>query len=265
MQKEKSSEWPLVDVFGICRQTILPLYKRPDFDSALVTQLLFGECYEVLAVTPDKKWFRVFHEDTGIGGWITSKSLKEIPPADYQAFLNTDFQIVTSPIAAIEYMGTNLYLLPGSRLHFSELELFNWQDHIGFTGSVRSHALPADREQLIDVALKYINAPFQSGGRSIFGLDEEQGFALIFGIAGYRWKLGHVPGRIKEPEFALPGDLFIFKDEKNRTQNFALYLGAEEVFWMDSRIRVSDLDEWETFLKNNSQKQVVMETRSIVT
>ena len=143
MPKEKFSERPLTDAFGICRQTILPIYLRPTFDSALVTQLLFGECYQVLTMSNDKHWFKIAHEDTEYSGYISSKLLKEIPSADYQTYLTNDFQIVTSPIAAIEYMGINLYLLPGSRLHFSDLELFNWRDHIGFTGSVRSHAFLA--------------------------------------------------------------------------------------------------------------------------
>src|SRR5690606_13631527 len=156
MQKEKFSEWPLIDAFGICRQTILSLYRRPTFDSALVTQLLFGEYYQTIAMTSDQRWFKILHEDTGLQGWITTQALKEFPATDYYNFLNTDFQIVTSPIAAIEYLGTNLYLLPGSRLHFLDLELFNWQDHIGFTGSVRSHSRKADRTQLIDIASKYV-------------------------------------------------------------------------------------------------------------
>jgi hypothetical protein len=122
----------LIDAYGICRQTILPVYHQPTFESALVTQLLFGECYQINGLTSDRQWFRVYHEDTGVGGWVMAKLIKEITTEEYQKFLNQDFQIVTSPIAAIDYLGANLYLLPGSRLHFSELELFNWQDHIGF-------------------------------------------------------------------------------------------------------------------------------------
>jgi len=99
-----------------------------------------------------------------MGGWISTKSLKEIHKDEYQNFLDQDFQIVTSPIAAIEYMGTNLYLLPGSRLHFSELELFNWQETIGFTGTSRANAKRADRDELLEIALRYINAPWQAGG-----------------------------------------------------------------------------------------------------
>mgnify|MGYP003655640783 FL=1 len=264
MQKEKSSVWPLIDAYGICRQTILPLYRRPTFDSAMVTQLLFGECYQTIAMTSDQQWFKILHEDTGIQGWITTQALKEIPEADYYNYLNTDFQVVTSPIAAIEYLGTNLYLLPGSRLHFSELELFNWQDHIGFTGSVRSHAVKADREQLIEIAIKYVNAPYQAGGRSIFGLDEHQGFELIFNIAGYSLTSGKIPGRKIDPELVLPGDLFIFRELERKQFQYALYLGAEEVFWMDNRIKVSDLSEWEDFLRSNKDKQVELETRSIL-
>lgn len=264
MPRENSSEWLLSDVFGICRQTILPLYRKPTFDSALVTQLLFGECYQVLAVTADRKWYRVFHEDTRIGGWISSKSLKEITLTDYQRFLSQDFQVVTSLIAAIEYMGTNLYLLPGSRLHFSDMELFNWQDHVGFKGITRSHNFKSDRDQLLEIALKYVNAPWLVGGRSIFGLDELQGFALIYSISGYSWTSAYLPGRIIPFNHAMPGDLFIHNNEKSRHDSFAIYLGMEEVLWMDNRMKVSDLGEWQAFLRNNRNEQVVLEARSVV-
>ncbi|HSF52547.1 MAG TPA: hypothetical protein VLA71_02290 [Algoriphagus sp.] len=264
MQKESSSEWPLINAYGVCRQTILPVYRQPTFDSALVTQLLFGECYQINGLTSDRQWFRIYHEDTGMGGWVWAKLIKEITGDEYQTFLNQDFQVVTSPIAAIEYLGSSLYLLPGSRLHFSEIELFNWQDHIGFTGTYRPHAVKAKREELVEIGLRYLNAPFQAGGRSIFGLDEAQGFALIFAIAGYSWLSGKIPGKSVQPEDALPGDLFIFRDLEKQESHFGLFLGAENILWMDNRMKVSDLDEWEDFLRNNTGKQVVFDTRLIV-
>jgi gamma-D-glutamyl-L-lysine dipeptidyl-peptidase len=263
MQKESSREWPLINAFGICRQTILPVYRHPTFDSALITQLLFGECYLINGLTSDRQWFRIYHEDTGMGGWVWAKLIKEIRDEEYQRFLSQDFQIVTSPIAAIEYQGTNLYLLPGSRLHFSEMELFNWEDHIGFTGTYRSHTHKASREELVEIALRYLNAPFQAGGRSIFGLDEELGFALIFGIAGYSWISGKIPGKSIDPEHALPGDLFIFRDLEKQESHFGLFLGVDEILWMDNRMKISDLDEWDIFLRNNTQSKVVFDIRSI--
>ncbi len=264
MQKESSNEWPLIDAFGICRQTMLPVYRQPTFDSALVTQLLFGECYQINGLTSNRQWFRIFHEDTGTGGWVWAQLIKEITGEEYQNFLNQDYQIVTSPIAAIDYLGTQLYLLPGSRLHFSELELFNWQDHIGFTGTSRPHALKADREELCEIALRYLNAPFQAGGRSIFGLDPALGFGLIYSIGGYSWISGKIPGKSISSESALPGDLFIFRDLEKQESQFGFYLGAEEMLWMDNRMKITDLVDWEEFFKNSSAKQVVFDVRSLV-
>lgn len=264
MQKESSNEWPLIDAFGICRQTMLPVYRQPTFDSALVTQLLFGECYQINGLTSNRQWFRIFHEDTGTGGWVWAQLIKEITGEEYQNFLNQDYQIVTSPIAAIDYLGTQLYLLPGSRLHFSELELFNWQDHIGFTGTSRPHALKADREELCEIALRYLNSPFQAGGRSIFGLDPALGFGLIYSIGGYSWISGKIPGKSISSESALPGDLFIFRDLEKQESQFGFYLGAEEMLWMDNRMKITDLVGWEEFFKNSSAKQVVFDVRSLV-
>ncbi|EAZ79146.1 hypothetical protein ALPR1_17493 [Algoriphagus machipongonensis] len=254
----------MTDVYGICRQSILPLYKEPSFDSALVSQLLFGECYQVRKITSTQNWYKIFHEDTELEGWITSKSLKNINSDEYQEFLNQDFQVVTSPVAVIEYLGTNLYLLPGSRLHFSDLELFNWQDHIGFTGSVRSHAIKSSREELIDIALKYLNAPFQSGGRSIFGLDEKLGFALIYSTAGYGWKDQRLPGKMIPSSNIIPGDLLIFKDLESKITHMSMYLGAEEVMWMDEKMKISDIDEWESIQKTNAGSRFEVEGRSIL-
>lgn len=264
MPKEKFKEWPLIDAYGICRLSILPVYSAPTFDSALTSQLLFGECYLVTALTSDRKWFKICQEDAGIRGWITSDSLKEITALDYTRFNTADYQVVNSPIAAIEYMGTNLYLLPGSRLHFSEIELFNWKDHVGFTGSVRGHILKASREELIDVALKFLNTPFQSGGRSMFGMDQSWFLPLIFSIVGYSFTYSKIPGKIIEGEEAMPGDIHLIKDSKGEALSTSLYLGADQVLWISTRALVSDCFDWERLVTNNYADEAVWETRSLM-
>jgi gamma-D-glutamyl-L-lysine dipeptidyl-peptidase len=264
MQKGSSNEWPLIDAFGICRQTILPVYFQPTFNSALVTQLLFGECYQINGLTSDRKWFSIYHEDTGTGGWAMANQIKEITADEYGKFLNQDCQIVTSPIASIEYLGADLYLLPGSRLHFSEPELFNWQDNISFSGAYRPHSLKASREELVEIGLTYLHAPFQAGGRSIFGLDEVHAFSLIFSIGGYCWISGKIPGKSIQREDLQPGDIMMFRDLEKQKTHYGLFLGLKEILWMDNRMRVSEISNWENFLMNNSSERVVFDARSIV-
>lgn len=265
MRKGSSKEWPLIDAYGIVRQSVLPLYLRPTADSALVTQLLFGECYLITGLTSDREWFRVSHTDSGYGGWVGANSIKEITAEAYDTFLNQDFQVVTSPMAAIAFQEASLYLLPGSRLHFSESELFNWQDHLGFTGTYRPHALKAGREELLDLALRFLHVPYQAGGRSIFGLDAKHAFPLLVAMAGYAWPADRLPGRAIAPEAALPGDLMVVKVEAvPSVAHFGLYLGAEELLWMDHRMQVTDIRDWEDFLRNNFKEELVFETYSLV-
>jgi hypothetical protein len=250
MQKENSNELPFPEVFGICRQTLIPIYRRPTIDSALVTQLLFGECYEVIDATTDPDWYEILHQDTGNTGWISAKAIKSISKSEYLQFTNQDFQIVTSPIAAIEYQQNNLYLLPGSRLHFTQAELFDWKAHIGFTGSVRNHAVRADREGLIDIAFKFINAPHLSGGRSLFGFDSCQGFELIVTIAGYPLHLLRNPSKIQHQEEVLRGDFIIFNAKQISQPIYALYLGDQKVLCMDQRLKITDLKTWKETLQS---------------
>jgi hypothetical protein len=254
----------LIDAYGIVRQTILPVYLRPKTDSALVTQLLFGECYLLTGLTSDREWFKVYHEDSATGGWVWAKSIKEITAEAYDTFLNQDFQFVTSPIAAIDYQDTHLYLLPGSRLHFSEKELFNWQDHLGFTGTYRPFAVKTNREELLDLALRFLNAPFQAGGRSIFGMDATHVFPLIFAMGGYSWPNGKLPGKVIHPEEVEPGDLMVAWDAELGQSHYALYLGAEQVFWMDHRMQKTDLEDWEEFLMDCTNTEVEVKMYKIV-
>lgn len=254
MQKENSKELPFPEVFGICRQTLIPIYKRPTVDSALVTQLLFGECYEVIDANTSTDWCEILHQDTGNTGWIYAKAIKSITKSEYLQFTNQDFQIVTSPIAAIEYQQNNLYLLPGSRLHFTQAELFDWKAHIGFTGSVRNHAVRTDREGLIDIAFKFINAPHLSGGRSLFGFDPGQGFELIVAIAGFPLHLLRNPSKIQHQEEVLRGDFIIFTAKQSPQPIYALYLGDQKVLCMDQRLKITDLKTWKESFQAEEQE-----------
>lgn len=264
MRKGSSKEWPLIDAYGIVRQTMLPVYARHKTDSSLVTQLLFGECYLLTGLTANREWFKVFHEDSQLGGWVWAKSIKEITAEAYANFLNPDFQVVTSPIAAIDYQGAHLYLLPGSRLHFSEMELFNWQDHLGFTGTYRPFTVKTNREELLELALRFLNAPFQAGGRSIFGMDAQHVFPLIFWIGGYHLSPGKLPGVQIAPEELEAGDLLVARDPYEQQDHYALYLGSEQVFWMDHRMQTTDLDDWEDFLRESTENELEISMHSVV-
>jgi hypothetical protein len=46
--------------------------------------------------------------------------------------------------------------------------------------------------------------------------------------------------------------------------HFGLYLGAEELLWMDHRMQVTDMQDWEDFLDDTFAGAVVFEAYSLV-
>lgn|GEM_PF-4032287 len=122
-----------------------------------------------------------------------------------------------------------MFLLFESKLHVSDLELFNRRDHIEFTGSVRSHAIVADRAQLIDLALRFVTVAFKLRGRSIVGLDENQVFPSLFGIAGFQWKFDKLPERMRLHRRNLKLVRRCYLPNYTDKKCFAPNLGAEQV------------------------------------
>ena len=50
--------------FGVCRLAVVPVRSDPREMAEQITQLLFGDHYEVMSATSDKKWLRIrIHAD----------------------------------------------------------------------------------------------------------------------------------------------------------------------------------------------------------
>jgi hypothetical protein len=45
---------------------------------------------------------------------------------------------------------------------------------------------------------------------------------------------------------------------------YALYLGAEQVFWMDHRMQKTDLEDWEDFLMDASDTELEVRMYTLV-
>ncbi|HEY0092271.1 MAG TPA: SH3 domain-containing protein, partial [Flavobacterium sp.] len=69
-------------MFGICNLAIVPLRSDPSDRSEIVSQLLFGEHFEVLS--RDKQWSKIRMHFDDYEGWIDPKQYQEISSEEYQ-------------------------------------------------------------------------------------------------------------------------------------------------------------------------------------
>jgi len=68
--------------FGICEMSLVPMRKEPSHRSELVSQILFGEHYEV--VESQKEWFKIRTSHDGYEGFIALNQHTEISYNDFQ-------------------------------------------------------------------------------------------------------------------------------------------------------------------------------------
>ena len=70
-------------MYGICNLAIVPLRIEPNDKSELVSQLLFGDHFEVLENY--KQWYKIKMYYDDYEGWIDNKQFQSISEDNYNA------------------------------------------------------------------------------------------------------------------------------------------------------------------------------------
>lgn len=269
MQNETFNEWPIEKKFGICRLSLLTLYREPVFGSGMTTQLLFGETYTVTGTSRLMDWLLVTGDHLVGTGWISIHQHEDINEVDYQRYLQGDFRMTLSPVTKVRFRGDNLNLLAGSILHISAAELFEPQETMELSGEFRDFSVKASREELVQIAHRFVNAPFLSGGRSLFGLDLGAMVQLIFKFSGYivpNYLSALIESGEKTPTQAIQkGDVVVFSNENKIPHHLALYLGKGQIMELRGKVIIRSFDpEMEETTKNNSRKNQVHEVINLI-
>lgn len=262
MQNETFNEWPIDKKFGICRLSLLTLYREPVFGSGMTTQLLFGETYTVIGSSRLLDWLLVTGDLLVGTGWISIHQHEDISEADYQRYRESDFKLSLSPLIGVKFRGEHLNLLAGSIFHISPTELFDAEETLDLPGEFRYFSAKATRDELVQIAERFVNTPFLSGGRSLFGLDLGAMVQLIFKFSGYI-----VPnylsaliefGAKKEIQAIQNGDVVIFSNDNKIPHHMGLYLGKGRLLDLKGRVLIRTFDpDKEAAGKNNSRQNQV--------
>src|SRR6188768_4034419 len=171
--------------YGVCRQALVPVRISPDDRTEQVSQLLFGDHYEVLQVSDSKKWIKIrIHADL-YEGWIDVKQHHAITLEYFDQINHANFKITTDVATGILYKKSALTILMGSIVPISNSELFKVEEQLAFNGESKSLGQKRDIEFVKTIALKYLNAPYQWGGKSPFGIDCSGFVQMVFKISGY--------------------------------------------------------------------------------
>src|SRR6478609_3684699 len=234
--------------FGICRLSVVPVRLEPADKGEMVTQLLFGDQYEVTQQSADKKWLKIKIHYDHYEGWIDEKQHHTISK-DYFDYLDqAEFKITTDITTSILYHKSPQVILMGSMIPISSSELFKMEEQFAFNGEAKNVGQKREFEFLKNTAIKYINAPYVWGGKSPFGIDCSGFTQMVFKISGYNlfrdsWQQGNQGKSVKSFHEARPGDLAFFKNNDGKIVHVGILLNEDKIIHASGRVRIDHFNE----------------------
>lgn len=232
--------------YGVCRLALVQVKKEPDDRSEQTTQLLFGDHYEVLNNAANGKWLHIKIFTDGYEGWIDVKQHHVITPEYFNQINHANFKITTDLAAGILYKKNPITILLGSIVPISNSELFKMEEQFAFNGEAKSLGQKREFEFLRAIALKYLHAPYQWGGKSPFGVDCSGFTQMVYKINGYgisrdAHQQAACGRKVAELENAIPGDLAYFYNGSGDIGHVGLILEEHKIIHSSGRVRIDQL------------------------
>ena len=230
-------------MFGICNLAMIPLRLEPSDRSEIVSQVLFGEHFEILEQL--KQWTRIRMQYDDYEGWIDFKQLQLISEASFNQ-LSSEAIVLNADL--IEYITTpsnSLIPIPlGSSLSFinhKEINISNFD----FEGTKTSGE--KTKGSLINTALMYLNAPYLWGGKTPFGIDCSGFTQMVYKLNGYKLlrdasqqsMQGEALSFIEESE---QGDLAFFDNEEGNIIHVGIIMEDNYIIHASGKVRIDRLD-----------------------
>ncbi|MFD0792207.1 C40 family peptidase [Mucilaginibacter litoreus] len=228
--------------YGICNLAIVPLRAEPNDRAEMVSQILFGEAFEILEWK--EKWVQVRTATDNYTGWIDRlqfimlghlayKNLVQSPPpltyrAVTQAWRMTDNTVIYLPV------GSSLAFLKGTTSYIGN-QKFEIIGEIGETGS------------LLNIAMSYINSPYLWGGRTHFGIDCSGFTQAVFKLKGLQlkrdaWQQAEMGTTVDSVLKCKAGDLAFFDNAEGRITHVGIILGNGQIIHASGKVKIDKLD-----------------------
>jgi hypothetical protein len=230
-------------MFGICNLAIIPLRLEPSDKSEIVSQVLFGEHFEILEKL--NQWSRIKLQFDAYEGWVDSKQYQIISEANYNQ-LSNDAIILNGDLVEYITASKNL-LIPiplGASITFLNNNEIN-NSNYNFEGIKVSGIKP--KENLINTAFMYLNAPYLWGGKNPFGIDCSGFTQMVYKLNGYKLHRdasqqatqGDALSFIEECE---AGDLAFFDNDEGNIIHVGIIMDDNYIIHASGKVRIDRLD-----------------------
>jgi cell wall-associated NlpC family hydrolase len=228
--------------YGIINLAVVPLRAQAKHSSEMVTQLLFGETFEIKGRY--EKWLRIISTFDGYEGWLHELQFAPLETSAYTNLSNIDTITTKSfATAALKQADNSILYLPfGATLPF----FANGKCTVG------TDTFAADTQgdiiNLPDIAYSFINSPYQWGGRTHFGVDCSGFSQAVLRTQGVNllrdaWQQAEQGTIVDFLLSAKLGDLAFFDNEEGRITHVGLMLNNEMIIHASGKVKIEQIDD----------------------
>ncbi|MBE8720612.1 C40 family peptidase [Sphingobacterium pedocola] len=221
-----------------CNLSIVPLREKPSHRSEMVTQILFGEEFEILEEGKDFDRIRLF--TVNYEGWIQNNQYVYVDRCT-----DDKTYIVDLEGAVAKSDRTTIELIHGTAV--SDKEIGVGDELYRIEGRIRNPTLIDFEKEFQKLITHYLDSPYMWGGRSSGGIDCS-GFSQVvykhFGVFLKRdaWQQGE-NGTVVDflPEIKA-GDLAFFDNEEGRITHVGVMIDNETIIHAAGKVRIDKMD-----------------------
>jgi gamma-D-glutamyl-L-lysine dipeptidyl-peptidase len=231
--------------YGICNLSMVPCRKEPSDKSEMVTQLLFGEHFQILKET--EKWCNIRNAFDGYECWIDKKQMHEISGEEFDQLSLNEFPTVGSFISMVlnEKKSESNFILLGSTLPwFGNNKCKIYKDNYSFSGEISN----SSNDKIIDNTMLYFNAPYLWGGRSPFGIDCSGFTQMVFKMANIKlprdaYQQAEAGEPVLKNNELQKNDLLFFSNLEGRVIHVGIAINAYYIIHASGKVRIDKITD----------------------
>lgn len=231
--------------YGICNLSIIPCRKEPSDKAEMVTQLLFGEHYQIIKET--EKWCYIRNAYDGYESWIDKKQMVEINAEEFDHLSLNNFPTVGSIFSTIQNPEKNQtsYALLGSTLPWLSKNRFKiYNTNYIFEGELAN----AVTSKILSIADKYLNVPYLWGGRSPFGIDCSGFTQMVFKMVHVKlprdaYQQADCGESISLIKNLKSSDLLFFSNSDGKVIHVGIAVDKNYVIHASGKVRIDKINE----------------------
>ena len=228
--------------YGICNLAVIPLRAEASDRSEQVSQILFGEAFEILEWT--ERWVKVVTQSDHYTGWIGRLQFVMLGHIAYQSLKQSPPPLTYRAVTQAWKTADNsvLYLPAGSSLAFLDgVTSCIGTDRFEIVGEI------GEREDIATTAKSFLNAPYLWGGRTHFGIDCSGFTQVVFKLNNIQIKRDAsqqvTEGKLVENiENARLGDLAFFNNPEGRVTHVGIMLNNGQIIHASGKVKIDSID-----------------------